>query len=99
MPLGVLLAEESGFPLRRAGDCESMTFTKPSENWLNNWMQQNAFVCWMIHSEPEKVKLEIIKNESLPLNIEGNRHHPFSKILSGIRRKARRSAEEMPIVQ
>ena len=97
--LGVLLAEESGFPLRRVGIGKSMTFTKLGENWLNNWMQQNALVCWMIHLEPEKAKLDMIKNKSLPLNIENNGHHPFSKILSEMRREATHLAREMPIVR
>ena len=71
--LGVLLAgEKSDFLLRKVGSDES---------WLDDWMQQNAFVCWTIHSRPSKAKSDIIKNVPLPLNIKG-KGDPFSKRLS-----------------
>ena len=95
--LGVLLAEESGFSLRRVGRGKSMTFTCLGENWLDDWMQQNAFVCWMTHLEPWEDEPDIIKSVSLPLNIHNNEHHPFSKILSKMRREAKRLARELPI--
>ena len=97
--LGVLLTKESGFPLCRVGSGKSMTFTDLGESWLNDWMEQNAFVCWMTHSRPWEVETRIISSVSLPLNIQKNRHHPFSKKLSKIRREAIRMAREMPIIE
>ena len=92
--LGVLFAEKSGYPLRRVGSGKSMTFTPPGESWLNDWMEQNAFVCWTTHLKPSEAKLCIIKNVSPPLNIEGNKH-TFSKILSKMRREAKRKAGKL----
>ena len=94
--LGILLTKESGFPLRRVGSGKSMTFTHPGESWLNNWMEQNAFVCWMIHEKPGEVKAEIINSASPPLNIEDN-NHPFRARLKEMREEAKRKAREMPI--
>ena len=36
--LGILLAEKSGFPLRRVGSGKRMTFTHIGEQWLDEWM-------------------------------------------------------------
>ena len=97
--LGVLLAEKSGFPLRRVGSGKRMAFTHLGESWLNDWMEQNAFVCWMTHSEPRKVKQCIINSVSLPLNIQNNRHHRFYNTLSKMRQEAERMAIQMLIVE
>ena len=94
--LGILLTKESGFPLRRVGNGKSMTFTHPGESWLNNWMEQNAFVCWMTHEKPREVKAEIINSVSPPLNIEGNKNR-FSNRLSKMRQAAIDKAIEMSI--
>ena len=52
LSLGVLLSRESGFPLRRVGSSGTrMTFTQPGEAWLNEWLNDNAFVCWLIDSD------------------------------------------------
>ena len=45
--LGILLSEESNFPLRRVGSGRRMTFTHNGEQWLDNWLESNAFVCWL----------------------------------------------------
>ena len=45
--LGVLLTKESDFPLRRVGSGKRMTFTHLGEQWLDTWMKNNAFVCWV----------------------------------------------------
>ena len=50
--LGTVLAPRSGFPLRRVGSGKRMTLTHAGEKWLNSWMDQNAFVCWMRHPSP-----------------------------------------------
>jgi hypothetical protein len=96
LTLGVLLAEKSGFPLRRIGSGKRMTFTHLGEQWLDNWMEKNAFVCWIEHPEPWKLELELIESLPLPLNIQDN-HHPFSIELSNLRKEAKRMAREKPI--
>jgi hypothetical protein len=97
LTLGVLLAAESGFPLRRVGSGRRLTFTHLGEQWLDDWMEQNAHVCWIEHPEPWRVESELFGSVSLPLNIQDNRHHPFSSQLSELRAAAKREAKELPI--
>lgn len=87
LTLGVLLAEQSGFPLCTARNSKSKTFSTHGEQWLNDWMEENAFVCWVQHPEPWDVESGIIKSVSLPLNIQGN-DHPFAETLSSMRKEA-----------
>ena len=54
--LGILLAQKSGFPLRRVGSGKRMTLTHLGEQWLDKWMEQNAFVCWAAHPSPWDVE-------------------------------------------
>jgi len=65
-----------------------MTFTHLGEQWLDDWMEQNAFVAWMEHPEPWAVEAGVISRLSLPLNIQDNRNHPFSVELRKHRRQA-----------
>ena len=95
--LGVLLAEESGYDLRRVGSGKRMTLTHSGEQWLDDWMEENAFVVWVEHDKPWTVEKDILNNLSLPLNIQDNSHHEFSKTLSSIRVRANRIAKELPI--
>lgn len=95
--LGVLLADESDYPLRRVGSGKRMTFTHLGECWLDEWMEENAYVCWVTHPKPWEIEADIIESFSLPLNIQDNRHHPFSQTLSEMRRQAKRIARETPI--
>ena len=52
LTLGVLLTATSNHPLRRVGSGHQMTFTREGELWLNDWLERNAFVCWVEHQEP-----------------------------------------------
>lgn len=97
--LGILLTDWSGFPLRRVGSGKRMTFTHAGEQWLDAWMEENAFVCWIEQSTPWELEREILGSVSLPLNIRDNQHHPFSSELSKIRRNAIRLAKESPIAR
>lgn len=97
LTLGVLLTELSDFPLRRVGKGKRMTFTHLGEQWLDNWMADHAHVCWVQHDEPWILENELLKTYSLPLNIQDNRHHPFSVTLCDMRRAAKAKAREMPI--
>ena len=95
--LGVLLAEESGYPLRRVGSGKRMTLTHSGEQWLDDWMTENAFVCWLEHQAPWEFEDELLSSLSLPLNIKGNRDHPFARVLTEARIQAIRNAREWPI--
>ena len=47
LTLGILLEKNSNFQLRRVGSGNRMTFTHLGEQWLDEWMNDNAFVCWV----------------------------------------------------
>ncbi len=95
--LGVLLAGESRYPLRRVGNGKRMTPTHSGEQWLDDWMTENAFVCWLEHQAPWEFEDELLGSPSLPLNIKGNRDHPFARVLAEARIQAIRDAREWPI--
>jgi hypothetical protein len=97
LTLGALLAEQSAYPLRRVGSGKRLTFTHLGEQWLDDWMQKNAYVCWIEHPEPWLVEREFLETVSLPLNIQDNRHHAFSLQLRGLRSAAKQKARGMPI--
>lgn len=94
--LGVLLSRVSNFPLRRVGSGTRTTFTRPGEQWLDRWMEQNAKVYWIAHEEPWTLEKELISSIPLPLNIQGN-SHAFKPILSAMRSKAMADAKIMAI--
>jgi len=95
--LGVLLAGESVYPLRRVGSGKRMTLTHSGEQWLDDWMTENAFVCWLEHQSPWEFEDELLGSLSLPLNIKGNRDHPFARVLTEARIQAIKDAREWPI--
>lgn len=97
LTLGTLLANASDFPLRRVGRGHRMTFTHLGEQWLDDWMDRNAEVCWIEHPEPWLLEHELLLSHSLPLNIQDNRHHPFCKTLSEMRQLAKQQARELAI--
>jgi hypothetical protein len=97
LTLGVLLENKSGFALRRVGSWKRLTFTHIGEQWLDNWMEQNAYVCWEEHQKPWKVEESIFQSVSLPLNIRDNTHNPFSQDLSKLRTLAKQRARCLPI--
>jgi hypothetical protein len=97
LTLGVLLSDQSGFPLRRVGSGKRMTFTHLGEQWLDDWMDANAFVCWVKHPEPWALEAELLQTLSLPLNIDQNGDHAFTPKLRAMRKEAKRLAREQPI--
>jgi hypothetical protein len=97
--LGILLSSRSGFPLRRVGSGKKMTLTNRGEQWLDSWMAENAFVTWVEHEEPWVLENELFQTQQLPLNIQGNKHHPFAPLLLKRREEAIAIAKEAPVVQ
>src|SRR5262249_13131860 len=83
--LGALLADQSGFPLRRVGSGKRITLTNAGEQYLNEWMEGNAFVAWMELPEPWIVEHQLLRELSCPLNIKDNEHHPFCSALKKLR--------------
>ena len=97
LTLGVLLSGETGYPLRRVGSGNRMTFTPLGEQCLNKWMARNAYVLWIEDPEPWMVEATLLKSLSLPLNIQDNLHHPFSGTLTRLRADAKNAARHLPI--
>jgi len=95
--LGILQEHQSGFPLRRVGSGKRMTLTHLGEQWLDGWMQENAFINWMVHPQPWDIEHHLLKQFNFPLNIQDNGHRPFTKELSILRQKANETAREQPI--
>ena len=76
-----------------------MTFTHVGEQWLDHWMEENAFACWVQHPAPWEIEADMLDALSLPLNIQDNDHHPFAARLSEKRVEAKRSARELPVAR
>lgn len=85
--LGILLAQQSGFPLRRVGSGKRMTFTHLGEQWLDHWMEENTRISWILDPEPWVLEENMFKSVSLPLNLKGN-EHVFKSSLSTLRKEA-----------
>lgn len=107
LTLGCLLSTRLGIELRRVrsrasahrdSDRYRYTFTKPGEVTLNDWLERNAFVAWMVNSKPWKIEEALIRTVSVPLNLDQNLHHSFLAILSDRRKVAKQLANELPVV-
>ena len=97
--LGCLLAPETGFPLRRVGSGNRMTFTNPGEQALDEWMQENARVVWQETEKPWELERQILGSGlPLPLNIKDNPCDAHTKVVKGVRRAAVEAALLLPIV-
>ena len=72
--LGVLLAQESGYALQKVSATGKTAFSPAGEDWLSDWMDKNAFVCWVEHPKPWTRNEAIIATFSPPLNIKDGTH-------------------------
>lgn len=95
--LGILLASESGFPLRRVGSGRRMTLTHLGEQWLDTWLEENALIFWKQHPEPWTLEQELLLAVPCPLNVQHNAHHPFCAPLRQIRAAALAEARNTAI--
>ncbi|WP_312783090.1 GIY-YIG nuclease family protein [Brevundimonas sp.] len=97
--LGCLLAEETGYPLRRVGSGRRLTFTNPGEQALDRWMSDNAFVAWTTATEPWLLEHRLLQSGLvLPLNIRDNPSPRHTRAISQVRQKAVAAALGFPIV-
>lgn len=92
LTLGCLLAGQLGIELRRTGSTGRLTFGKEGEERLSDWMESNAFVCWVEHAEPWTIEEDVIERLRPPLNIERNAAHPFCAPLSALRSEMKKRA-------
>jgi hypothetical protein len=88
MTLGCLLQERLGIALGLS-DSGRLTFGPSGEDYLSDWMTENAFVVWAVTSEPWNLEDLAIQRLNLPLNLRDNQHHAFHSVLSETRRTAR----------
>jgi hypothetical protein len=93
LTLGCLLVDRLDVKLTRVGSGRRYTFTNPGEIRLDDWMDKNALVCWVEHPRPWELEEELLKTLSLPLNIDGNDHHPYIATLRSCRKAARVAAD------
>ncbi len=74
--LGCLLQDELGLDYRRTS-AKSMRFTQSGEETLSRWMHTHARVAWVTDPKPWEMEERLIGELSLPLNLRGNKRHPF----------------------
>jgi hypothetical protein len=74
-----------------------MTFGA-GERILSDWMNENAFVCWLEHPAPWEIEPFLIRELRPPLNLAENSHHPFCEQLSQIRGQARARARSLGVL-
>lgn len=96
--LGVLLEGRLGTTLRRVGSGNRMTFAD-REGVLSEWMEQNAYVSYLVDPTPWETEATLIKSLDVPLNLESNAANGFHGTLTALRSAAVRRARELPIVQ
>jgi hypothetical protein len=98
LSLGSLLAEELGLVLRRVGSGSRMTFCHDGEQRLSGWMADHAWVAWAVVSSPWRIEELLIRELSLPLNLDQNQHSPFHDALTELRSRQRQRARQLSIV-
>ncbi|QRY52154.1 GIY-YIG nuclease family protein [Mycolicibacterium septicum] len=97
--LGILLADELGFKLRRIGSGDRRTFAG-GEAVLTQWMAENALVSWMVHPEPWFLEEKLIATFDLPLNgQESNKGNAFYPELKRLRREAMNKANKLRVLK
>lgn len=97
--LGILLADELGFKLRRIGSGDKRTFAG-GESVLTQWMAENALVSWVVHPEPWFLEEKLITAVDLPLNgQEANKDNAFYPELKRLRRVAMNDANKLRVLK
>ncbi|WP_425513936.1 GIY-YIG nuclease family protein [Arthrobacter zhaoguopingii] len=97
LTLGCHLAETLGIALRRVGSGTRLTFTPDGERQISDWMQRHARVTWAQVEAPWCAETRAMEQLSLPLNLQGNAHHPYYPTLKALRAEHRTAARALPI--
>ena len=79
------------------GSSRRLTFSAQEAD-LSEWMAAHACVCWVVCERPWEVEVRLFQTESLPLNLDQNRHHAFHAELSALRAAAKQRARERPVL-
>ncbi len=91
LTLGCLVGDSLGIEPVLAGKGSRCSFGA-GEAVLSTWIAEHARVCWVEHDRPWELEEDAIATLDLPLNLAGNRGHPFHSILSELRRAGRKRA-------
>jgi len=83
--------------VRRVGSGNRLTLTHMGEQWPDRWMAQHARVCWVEHPQPWELEDALLRQIALPLDLQGNKHHPFHAKLTARRQAAKAAARELPV--
>jgi len=65
--------------------------------WQNMGVSRTLYFCLLEHQAPWELEDTLLGSLSLPLNIKGNRDHPFARVLTEARIQAIKDAREWPI--
>jgi hypothetical protein len=98
LTLGCHLADDLGIGLRRVGSGNRLTFTHHGERQISEWMSRHARVTWVKADRPWLAETRAIEQLSLPLNLQGNSHHPYYPLLKALRAEHRTMARALPVV-
>ncbi len=90
--LGCLLSSQLGLTLRPTGKKGRLTYGEDGEATLSKWIQDNALVGWVCHSEPWSVECEIIQEISPLLNLQHNERNSFHAQLKELRSQCQSQA-------
>ena len=60
--------------------------------------RKTPFVTWIENEEPWDLENKLLNSLSIPLNIQGNKHHPYASLLAQIRSLAIVQAEAADVV-
>jgi hypothetical protein len=96
--LGSLLADELELQLRRVGSSGRRTTFVGGEPVLSDWMAENAFVSWVVRSQPWNLEDRLIGELDLPLNLKGNSRNRFHPELTRARAHSLAQARAMPVL-
>ena len=97
LTLGCHLSGRLDIALRRVGSGNRLTFTPDGERKVSDWMHRHARVTWTQTAAPWFAETQAMKQLSLPLNLQGNSHHPHYATLKALRAAHRTAARALPI--
>ena len=83
LSLGCVLADELG--VSPVCVCRGDRIRFRDEKPLSEWMTRHARVCWVERHHPWELQERALRTLDLPLNLAGNRGHPFRSVLAELR--------------
>jgi hypothetical protein len=93
LSLGCLLTQSLGLRLQAGSGGKGLTFGQSGENLLSQWISENTLLTWATLTAPWTLEEYLLQTISLPLNLQGNKNHPFNVILKNVRKRCRAEAK------